>query len=383
MACSDTGLKNFPIQTSVSVTDGLNQSIEEQFMIDVQWELRGNAPSFYPNSPLIDEGSGTTQTSTVRLSGMTYTLRTLQLCKPLHTSFLSESLKSKVRGELVASFSASSGTDTVYCLLCIPLVEGLGAPVYLEALRLDKLSGEPITCDSLIPSNRKFLSYTTCLHKTRENKTVSTTARVLVFNEGLSYPADRIQQLLQKSMGARATEFGNFQVFDSILMTTSQPFLISSEIDYKNFLRYGTLPKPFSRSQSQTPGQRVDSVSSYKCVPLNPDQTVKNNSIIIDTDTGTPLSQVLAEKEQDSSIEQKGSITPGTIERMMAVVFGTLAGIFILAVLAYILSLITSEDSSVSFPWLVERFQTVLPIVFVSTIVGIIGFLIGFFTQNQ
>jgi hypothetical protein len=381
MACSDTGIKNFPIETSISVTDGLNQSIQEQFMIDIQWGIRTNAPSFYQNSPLIQEGSGSTQSSTVRLSGTSYTLQTLQLCKPLHTSFLFEELKSKVRGELVASFSASIGGETVYCLFCIPLVEGLGAPVYLEALRLDKLSGEPITCDSLLPSKRTFLSYTTCLHKTQQNKTVSTTAHVLVFNQGLLYPEDRIKQLIQKSMGRSATEFGNFQVLDSILMTTSQPFRISSEIDYKNFLRYGTLPKPSTRLL--TPGQRVDSVSSYKCVPLKPDETVKNDRIIIDTDTGVPLSQVLKEKEEDSQIEQKGTITPGTIERMMAVVFGTLAGIFILAVIAYGLSVITSEESGISFPWLVERSKYVLPIVFVSSIAGIIGFLIGFFTQNQ
>jgi hypothetical protein len=380
MACSDTGLKNFPIQTSISVTDDLNRSIEEQFMIEIQWGIRTNAPSFYQNSPLIQEGSGTSQSSTVRLSGTSYTLQTLQVCRPLHTSFLADSLKNKVRGEIVASFSTSSGNETIYCFLCIPLVEGLGAPPYLEALREDKLSGKPITGDSLIPTKRTFLSYTTCLNKTEGNKTVRTSGRVLVFHEGLFYPQDRIQQLIQKSMGKSAKEFGSLQMIDSIL-TTSQPFRISSDLDYKNFLRYGTLPP--SSSTLTKPGQRVDSISSYKCVPLHPDQTVKNDRIIIDTDTGTPLSQVLKEKESETDVQSKATITPGTVERMMAVVFGTLAGIFILAVIAYGLSIITSEDSGVSFPWLIERFKNVLPIVFVSTVVGIIGFLIGFFTQNQ
>jgi hypothetical protein len=70
------------------------------------------------------------------------------------------------------------------------------------------------------------------------------------------------------------------------------------------------------------------------------------------------------------------------VERMIAVVLGTAAGIFILSIIAYFFSLYTSENADPAWPWLLERTRDLMPMIFVSMVVGIIGFLIGFFTNT-
>jgi hypothetical protein len=89
---------------------------------------------------------------------------------------------------------------------------------------------------------------------------------------------------------------------------------------------------------------------------------------------------VLDEKEAEQGL---GKITPGMVERMIAAVLGTAAGLFILSIFAYIFTRVTSDDTATNFPWLVDQTKNLLPMVFVSMVFGVIGFLIGFFTSTQ
>jgi uncharacterized membrane protein YwzB len=160
-----------------------------------------------------------------------------------------------------------------------------------------------------------------------------------------------------------------------VAKTNTTTFLITTEGDYKNFLRTSDLADTAAGSGNR----RIDSTDSYKCVPLNPDQTVKNNRIVIDTDKGVPLSQVLKEKKEEQG---EAKITPGMVERMIAILLGTAAGIFILSVLAYLFSRVTSDTAEPQWVWLTTQSRNLLPMIFVSMVVGVIGFLIGFFTST-
>jgi hypothetical protein len=162
-----------------------------------------------------------------------------------------------------------------------------------------------------------------------------------------------------------------------MVKTNTTAFSISTEDQYRSYLRSSALLESDKRIPG---GRRVDSTDAYKCVPLNPDKMVKDKRLVIDTDKGVPLSQVLDEKKEDSGEAQ---ITPGMVERMIAVILGTVAGIFILAVVAYLFSRVTSQNADIAFPWILDKTQHLLPIVFVSLIVGVIGFLIGFFTSTR
>jgi uncharacterized membrane protein required for colicin V production len=70
------------------------------------------------------------------------------------------------------------------------------------------------------------------------------------------------------------------------------------------------------------------------------------------------------------------------VERMIAILLGTAAGIFILSVLAYLFSRVTSDTSEPQWVWLTMQTRNLLPMIFVSMVVGVIGFLIGFFTST-
>ena len=376
MSCPATGIKDFPIQNNATITPTLNESIFEPSTLDIQWAKKGTVPAFQQN--YLTEGiySSGEQTTTLRLKGNSYTLKIVKLADPQHRSLLLEADKPLCIGEIVMVFESASALTEKFVFLSIPILNKPSTSLspYLESIRLDRLPGRPISLSELLPTSKKYISYTTCLHQVISNKTNPVQAAVLVFTGGLFYPQAQLNELVKKSKVP--LQLG--PLFDGLMAKTNTVlFLIATEADYKNYLRSSEL----SRSTANTTGlgERIDSTDSYKCVPLNPDETVRNNRLIIDTDKGVPLSQVLKDKKDEQG---EGKITPGMVERMIAVVLGTAAGIFILSIFAYIFSLVTSENADPAWPWLLERTRDLMPMIFVSMVVGIIGFLIGFFTST-
>lgn len=375
MSCPATGIKDFPIQNNVTITQTLNESVFEPSTLEVQWAKRGTVPGFQEN--YLTEGiyGSSEQTTTLRLKGNSYTLKIVKLADPQHKSLLADSDKSLCIGEIVMVFQSAAALTEKFVFLCIPILNKTSTSVspYLESIRSDRLPGRPISLSDLLPNSKKYISYATCLHQVVSKQTYPAQAAVLVFTGGLFYPQAQFNEVTKKikvplQLGA---------LFDGLTAkTNANLFLIATEADYKNYLRYSELS---GSSSTASVGQRIDSTDSYKCVPLNPDETVKNNRLIIDTDKGVPLSQVLKEKKEDQG---EAKITPGMVERMIAVVLGTAAGIFILSILAYFFSLYTSENADPAWPWLMERTRDLMPMIFVSMVVGIIGFLIGFFTNT-
>ena len=381
MSCPSTGIRDFPIQNSVNVTQTLNDSIYEPSSLEIQWAKQGTVPIFQRN--FFSEGiySSGTQTTTLRFRGTKYTLQTAQLVEPQHKSLVTLADKEKVYGEIVLVFESSSSLTEKYVFLCIPILNkpATGYSPYLEGIRLDRLSGKPVGLDDLLPSSKEYVSYSTCLRLVQASATTAVQAAVLVFWNGLPYPYLRDVCKRMKITPA-LTSPPKLETLVQGLIPKSETsfFLITSEEIYKSYLRNSELSSSSSRTDGG--GKRTDSTDSYKCVPLKPDENVKNNRIIIDTDKGVPLSQVLKEKEEEQG---DGKITPGMVERMIAIVLGTAIGIFILSVIAYIFSRVTSDTAdTTSFPWFMGKVKDTLPMVFVSMVVGIIGFLIGFFTST-
>lgn len=387
MSCPANGIKDFPVQNTVTVTNTLNESITEQPSIEIQWAKRGTVPTFQQN--FFNEGiyGSAEQSTSLRFKGNTYALQFVKLAEPQHKGFLLPEDKSLAIGEIVMGFYSPTALTEGYVLLSIPILNKSTSSLspYLESIRLDRLPGKPIGLDDLLPFSKDYTSYTTCLRKVTSGKSTAVQAAVLVFRKGLLYPSSRFGEVVKKikipgPMGRVVTSttappLGSFPE-GLVAKTETSLFLIASDADYRNYLRSSQLLD----SSSKIPGgRRVDSTDSYKCVPLNPDQTVKNNRIVVDTDKGVPLSQVLKEKQEEVG---SGKITPGMVERMIAVVLGTAIGIFILSILAYIFSRVTSDNTDVSFPWFMGKVKDMLPMFFVSLVVGIIGFLIGFFTST-
>lgn len=387
MSCPATGLKDFPIQNNVTITETLNQSVFEPSSLEFQWGKRGTVPTFQEN--YFTEGiyNSGDQTSTLRIRGSLYTLKFVKIAEAQHASFLPSEDKRLCLGEILMVFESSASITEKFVFACVPILnKSTTSPsAYLESIRQDKLPGRPIGLDDLLPSSKKYISYVTCLHQVTGGKTNAVQANVLVFTQGLFYNSSLLMELRRKIKSIPLPSpipagtvpmppLGSLA--EGLLAKTNpSPFLLTSEIDYKQFVRSSELTTP----SSGTSGKRIDSTSSYKCVPLKPDINVKDNRIIIDTDNGVPLSQVLKEKEEDQGL---GKITPGMVERMIAIVLGSAAGLFVLSIIAYIFSRVTTENADGNFPWLMAKTKDLLPMFFVSIVVGIIGFLIGFFTST-
>lgn len=388
MSCPANGLKDFPVQTNVTVTDTLNESITEQPSVEIQWAKRGTVPTFQQN--FLNEGiygSGEQSTS-LRFHGNTYTLQFVKLSEPLHSGFLTAADKSKAQGEILIGFMSPFALTEKYVFLSIPVLNNSTTSLspYLESIRNDRLPGKPIGLDELLPFSKDYTSYTTCLRQVNAGKSDAVQAFVMVFRKGLSYPRAQFNEVVRKIKvpgpqgrvvsSSRPPPLGTLPE-GLIAKTENRLFLVSTETDYRTYFRSSQILD----STTQILGsRRVDSTDSYKCVPLKPDENIKNNRIVIDTDKGIPLSQVLKEKQDEDGA---GKITPGMVERMIAAVLGTAAGIFILSIIAYLFTRITTEDSARGFPWLMNQTKNLLPMVFVSIVVGIVGFLIGFFTSTQ
>jgi len=368
MSCPETGLKGFPVQVTFPIPSTLNPSIAEDLILDIQWGTKSVAPRFSGSQLEEGDANNTGSQTSLRIQGTQYYLRSIQICQPLHTSFLNPSLASSSRAELVFVFSSSGA----YAILCVPLLAGSTTEPskYLEALRQDMLPGKPISLNTLLPSDLHYTHYTTCLTQIQSQQTVARNLRVLVFTEGLIYPDASITEIKRK-IGS----FPSVTLPDTLQLGT--PKKIGSDVDYKVFFRYGLYTPSRSSGDSRI---RIDSTSAYKCVPLLPDQNVKDGQIKVDTEKGELLSQIL--KEDDDQAASTSGPTPADVEKLIAIFFGISLGIFILIILAYVISLYTGTSTE-KHPWLFleMKIKETTPTYFIAMLVGIIGFVIGLLVQ--
>ena len=397
--CTGSGIKDFPIQNNVRVTDALNKSIEDNLLLETKFGLRSTPPEFMDsNKAFLNEGiyGQASQTSTLRLQGAEFSLLTVQIVKPIHVGLLTEANQRIVQGEILLVFKNNSTNGENYCFLCIPLLEKstMNPSSYLEALRRNVLPNAPVGFDSLLPASREFVSYVTCISRTEQATCIAVQARVLFFYPGLEYDASKIRELRNSyfttsiTVNKRTTNIKQGQLAfpesslpDNLTAKRSAAaFRISTEEEYKQYLISSKLLTPSQTSVSGN--RRIDNTNAYQCVPLLPDDTVRNGQIVVDTDTGVPLSQVLKEKTaEDNETMGKGEITPGDVEKIVAISVGSIIGIIFLGVVAYMFTLLTSENAGPAFPWLKQQTMAWLPTAFIGIATGIVGFLIGMFAM--
>lgn len=363
--CPSTGIRDFPIQNNVKVDAALLLAVQESYLVQAQWAQRSDAPKIVDQQNLFfDEGaqhSAATNQTTLRLQGNSYTLQSIQICKPQHTGFVRDADKPLVQAEIVLSFSGSSAEK--YVFFCIPIInKSTTKPnVYLTAGGNGRLPGGPISVGSIMPENQGFLCYSTCLNQVKSGQTLATNARVFVFYDGIFF-----------NIGAISN---NLLLPDNITASTmAVPFTLQNEVDFKNFLRSSDLK---TGKGDAALNRRTDATSAYKCTPLNPDLQVKDGKITIDTQKGEVLSKVLEtrEAEMQGTIVKPG-LTPGDIQKVIAIAFGIGFGLLILSLLAYFVSIYSTGGDG--FPpgpviGLPEWFSSIGP----NIAIAIIGFVFG------
>ena len=392
--CPNTGVRDFPIKTTVNITDALVASIQESFVINVQWGSRATPPAFQGglSKGMLQEGSSNASspsTTTLRLQGNTYTLYSVQICEPQHKEFSMPAEKPLVKAEALLIFKSEAQITEKYVIFAVPILETATASpnVYLNSLLQDRLPGNPISLSTLLPSPQEqvFFSYSTCLSQVTNNQTVATNARVLVFFKGIRHSS--ASQLLNKIIiaigpnGRRipATSFSESILPDGIRKSTMpMPFLLDNETVFGQYLRSGRLNQAeFGLSG----GFREDTTSAYKCVPLNPDLQVQDGKIKVDTQKGELLSKVLSDRSADLNADLgKEPMNAEQFERMLAIALGIAIGLLVLMILAYFISRVTASSSSYAPGPVTEMpsfIKNATPVLLVSALVGTLGFIIG------
>jgi hypothetical protein len=236
--CSTEGLRGFPIQNNVPVSDTLNDSIPDSVFLDIQWGTQANIPTFSSSMKSMVESSNTT---TLRLQGISYTLREIQIVKPQHKSFLKTENQEKQKAEILLIF----GDVRNIVVFCIPLLLAPFASPneYFNAILQDKLPGHPISASSLLTSDRKYVTYVSCMNASQGTKSSAESLRTFVFYSGLSVTQETLDGILTKGK-AKALGFPVSGIIGQLVTPSAGVSKIASAVDYKNFLRTGIFLLP-------------------------------------------------------------------------------------------------------------------------------------------
>lgn len=365
------------------MTPSLNAAIYEEFPIDIQWGPQATAPSFITEGPTAGFGlialPNAASTTSLRLNGNTFNLISLQVCAPQHKTLLPTEKQRDCSGEFILGFKSPATLSEAYIFLCIPILMGSTTTpsVYLEALRKEQLDGKPTSLFTVLPpTNSHFISYSTCLQRREQSGTSVQQARVLVFTGGLVYPEASFLELARKMTKPPTVGrvfLPTIQLPDGLVdKSEAMLFSLTTETDYKAMLRYGQY---YPKGQPDSSGTRKDSLDAYKCVPLEPSQNIKDGHIVVDTETGELLSQVV--KEEEVGEVKKARLSPAMIEKIIAIAIAFSLIVFVFLVLAYILANVTTPNADNFFGIIQSNAKTVAPIVLFSTLMAIVGFVLG------
>jgi hypothetical protein len=389
--CSTFGIRDFPILNSVNVTPSLNAAIYEEIPLDIQWGPKATEPTFihtgtYANLGFVEYLDAGASTTSLRLNGNTFALISVQVCSPQHATLLPREKQRDCSGEIVIGFKAQNTISESYVFLCIPILTQttVSLSTYLEALREGSLDGKPTSLLSVLPSSDKhFISYSTCLQRNESAGTSPKQVRVFVFTEGLAYPQARFQEIVNKVVSpapSGRTSLPAIQLPDGLVdKTQSMLFSISTEVDYKSLLRYSVYYPQGTPASSKF---REDNLNSYKCVPLEPSQNIKDGKIVVDTETGELLSQVLKDKEEPGQ-PKRSKISPAMVEKIIAISLALVLIAFVFLIVAYMITSLTTPNPDSFWGVIKQNAGTITPIFFFSTLVGIICFILGFFLYTM
>jgi hypothetical protein len=213
-------------------------------------------------------------------------------------------------------------------------------------------------------------------------KSSNTQARVFVYTEALAFPSDYFTNLAKKITASQADGpiyLPAIQLPDGLMdKTQALLFSLTSEADYKSLLRYSQY---YPSGSPDSSGTRTDSLNSYKCVPLEPSKNVKNGKIVVDTESGELLSQVINTPEPGKP--SKSNITPALVEKIMAICIAVVLVAFVLVILAYIVTSFTTPNADSFFGIIKQHTGVISATLFFSVISGVVFFVIGFFLSSM
>jgi len=339
------------------------EEVDEPIHINFQWATRTIAPQFIPTTPgKIDDGSssgsGVTNLTTLNFKGVTYTLESVQIVKSTHNNWIiPTTLKGSNMEDMIITFQNESSSFATYVMIVLPILRsGATQPSYIQGLSSSNPAPGTYSLADCLPTKKDslFTYYVTCLDGYTIRKRPDN-AYVFVAVEGIAVAASLMQGISNK-IGA----------------TPVLPFLSRfadkiSSIGNGDFNQYvlstRTLLNPTgARPVGQGVNARTDTTNAYKCVSLDPDRDIVNDTLQVDIDSGTLLSNVLAERAgliSDTAPIEKDRSKQKKIELMFESVFGALAAFILVVLVGYSVYTYTNGPATVAAsdmatsPWII------------------------------
>jgi hypothetical protein len=306
--------------------------------MNFQWATRSVPPTFIPTvAGQIDDGassgSGVTNTTTLKFHNTTYTLYSVQIVNATHNNWIIPAAsKQKNTEDIILTFQNESATFAAYVIIVLPILRiGSAQPRYLQALATSNQAPNSYSLSDCLPTNNNslFAYYVTCLdgytaHKNPDN------AYVFVGVEGVSVSSDLMEKISNKIGPTPILHF---------LSRFADKISVIGNGDFNQYiLSTRTLLNPAAKSTDYSFHARTDATNAYKCVPLDPDKNVVNDTLKVDLESGTLLSDVLAERAgliNDTAPTPQTRAQQKKIELMFESVFGSIAAFIVVIMIGY------------------------------------------------
>lgn len=352
--CPPGATNGFPVSLGFEPNEQLYDQVLDDILIDIQYGRAAVPPSWSTaiEGALKVEFGGTNETTLLYKSQRhKYTLNMIQIARATHNSWLLKNRAENTEDIIFYFERTGEGTPTEYIFIVIPIIKSSAytAPIpFLQALHNSSMQGPFSIRDCFPAKDTLFLRYSTCLTASSGG---TKTGDVFVSSVGLPVNTATMQSIWAAAKSIRGTlQENRFPVVapptnllsSLIFNTTTSTFSSDASMDTA-FTKKVTSSRDVVEVTANIPRTssqliRADQTGSYKCLPFNPDNEVKDGNIKVDLDSGLvvndvgePLSDVL-EARAKVIAGAKGRLeeAPGNWEKWLttgfAVLFFLIAG---------------------------------------------------------
>jgi hypothetical protein len=372
--CGDNATTGFPVNLGFAPTIQLYEQVHDPLQMDIQYGSSSNPPrwSTAVDGPLsISFTEVTPSTILYGSSQYRFTLDMIQIAQSTHNNWLLSN-KTQNKEDIIFCFKRadSNNSGIEYIFIVVPIIKSTAYTLpnrFLQGIYTPNSQGPFSIRDCFPADNTLFLQYSTCLPATAGG---TRNVHVFVSSVGLAVNEGTMRAVFNSALGKRAC----IDMQNSSFCPVSPPFNVQSTITFNRgtgtFTNDTNIGTGFTRKVRSSRGVvkressvystasqviRKDQTGSYKCLPFNPDNEVKDDKIQVDLDSGLvvnevgePLSQVL-EARAKMIAQEKGSLEskPGVWEKGLATTF---AVIFFLIATALLVWLVYTIYKSMTGP---------------------------------
>jgi len=376
--CPPNALQGYPIATTLTLTDTLLATLNEQVNLKFSWGIRTTIPNFIGNTSGIDENR---LSNTLVYNGNKYNLVAIQFQPATHNSFIYPSINQPYNTEdIILSYGldAYSEAASPVISIIIPIIrsETQNAsiksqdPLYLQAFASPEFAGEALTLQSIVPTTQ-YIHYNACIASFNLNFTV------IVAINGLKVSSSTMKRIfsLFTNINSAATAYQLY--LPPTMRYVPSVYTIRDQLDLG--LKIRTSNNIIDTREPIIKAPENETTDAYKCVPFDAETHVQNGKIIVDPNTGTLLSSVLNDRQIEiKAANQTGP--KGFYAAQFSASIATIVGVSFVIIFVFIVVIFIFGRFGFQMQLQVMNNTQYTPYIVITVLTFIIAFLIGRFT---